>query len=152
MLNNVKKGDIVARKSYNKDIVFVVDSVIKGKIAILTGITARLKADAFIEDLELVNKKEFYKTYREINQKIDSQASENKIEKNGLLKRSNKIIYTGKILHLDGDKRYTEKSKIYYQKMGLNAIVKNIPENRQVNLASRLIEDYKPDILIVTRT
>lgn len=62
----------------------------------------------------------------------------------------NAITYTGKILHLDGDKRYSEKSKMYYKKMGLNAIVKNIPENRQVNLANDLIEVYKPDIIVIT--
>ena len=69
-----------------------------------------------------------------------------------MLKRSNKVIYTGKILHLDGDRRYSEKSKAYYQKMGLNAVVRNIPEYRQANMVNRLIEQYKPDILIVTRT
>lgn len=35
------------------------------------------------------------------------------------------------ILHLDGDRRYTQKSEKYYKKLGLKAIVKNIPEYRQ---------------------
>ena len=34
----------------------------------------------------------------------------------------------GKILHLDGDKKYSYKSYKYYKRMGLNVIVKNIPE------------------------
>ena len=53
MLNKIKKGDIVARISYHKDVVFVVDSVINNQIAILTGITTRLKADAPVRDLAL---------------------------------------------------------------------------------------------------
>ena len=57
---------------------------------------------------------------------------------------------TGKILHLDGDRRYSEKSFRYYQKMGLTAIVKNIPEYKQPKVAYNLLSYYKPDILIVT--
>ena len=68
------------------------------------------------------------------------------------IKRRNKIIYTGRILHLDGDKRYSEKSNMYYKKRGLTAIVRNIPENRQANVANSLIERYHPDILVVTRS
>ena len=33
-------------------------------------------------------------------------------------------IISGKILHLDGDKKYSEKAYNYYQKVGLNAVVK----------------------------
>ena len=61
-------------------------------------------------------------------------------------------VRTGRILHLDGDKKYSEKSSIYYKKMGLKAIVRNIPENRQANVVNTLIDQYKPDILVVTRT
>ena len=57
---------------------------------------------------------------------------------------------TGKILHLDGDKRYSEKSLRYYKKMGLNAIVKNIPEYKQPKLVYDLLKYYTPDILVIT--
>ncbi len=57
---------------------------------------------------------------------------------------------SGKILHLDGDKKYSEKSYNYYKKVGLNAIVKNIPEYRQPRVIYHLLEVYKPDILVVT--
>ena len=65
-------------------------------------------------------------------------------------KRSSKIIYTGKILHLDGDKRYSDKSMKYYKSLGLNAIVKNIPENKQAYMVKDLLEKYQPDILVIT--
>lgn len=152
MLKNIKKGDIVARKSYNKDVIFVVDMVINNKIAILTGITTRLKADSHIEDLELIDKKEIINIYKKIDEKIYKTIESKEIVKDNFLKRSDKIIYTGKILHLDGDKKYSEKSSMYYKKMGLKAIVRNIPENRQANVVNVLIERYKPDILVVTRT
>ena len=152
LLKKIKKGDIVARISYHKDVIFVVDLVIDNKIAILTGITTRLKADSPVEDLEAINKKEIDNIYRNIDEKIDRKVNTKEILKGSFLKRSDKIIYTGKILHLDGDRKYSEKSNLYYKKMGLKAIVKNIPESRQVNVANMLIDRYNPDILVVTRT
>ena len=59
-------------------------------------------------------------------------------------------IISGKILHLDCDKKYSEKAYNYYQKVGLNAVVKNIPEYRQPQVVYNLLEVYKPDILVVT--
>ena len=151
-MNNIKKGDIVARKSYHKDVIFIVDLVIKDKIAILTGITTRLTADSPIEDLELIDKKEITNIYKAIDEKIDKKIKTRESAKSSLLKRSDKIIYTGRILHLDGDRKYSEKSSVYYKKMGLKAVVRNIPENRQANVVNTLIDQYKPDILVVTRT
>ena len=69
---------------------------------------------------------------------------------NNVEKEDNTIIYTGKILHLDGDRKYSEKSKMFYKKMGVEAIVRNISENRQANYVEALIEKYNPDILVVT--
>ena len=60
------------------------------------------------------------------------------------------IVYTGKILHLDGDKKYSEKSRKYYKKLGLNAVVKNIPERRQPLEIRNLIQRYKPDVVVIT--
>lgn len=149
MLYIVKKGDIVARKSYNKDVIFIVDMIIKNKIAILTGLTTRLKADANIEDLEILDKKAVDNFYNKLNQKIIN-VTNSKLIDDSIFTRTNKVVYTGKILHLDGDKRYSEKSNLYYKKMGLNAIVRNVSENRQVNIVNTLIDRYNPDILVVT--
>ncbi len=150
MLNIVKRGDIVARKSHNKDVAFIVDMIIKDKIAILTGLTTRLKADAYVEDLEILSKEEVEKFLNKTNERLTIKTNIKPVEKNNIFNRSNKVIYTGKILHLDGDKRYSEKSNMYYKKMGLNAIVRNIPENRQVSIVNTLIDRYNPDILVVT--
>ena len=49
-MEKIKKGDIVARKSHNQDILFSVEDILKSskgiKIAILKGITIRVVADA----------------------------------------------------------------------------------------------------------
>ena len=59
-------------------------------------------------------------------------------------------VATGFILHLDGDKKYSEKAYRYYKKNRLNAIVKNISERRQPRAVYRLLEYYQPDIIIIT--
>ena len=151
MLNIVKKGDIVSRNSYNNDVAFIVERILENKIAILTGLITRLKADAYIDDLKILDKKQVDKILRDINGRIVQETNSAIIQKNSIFNRTKKIVYTGRILHLDGDKRYSEKANIYYKKMGLNAIVRNIPENRQANSVNTLIERYNPDILVVTR-
>lgn len=155
-MEKIKKGDIVGRKSYGKDILFVVERIIKSssqkQIVILKGLNIRIQADSDMEDLELIDKKIIEEHEEKLAKRFRAELQKHEREDGKVewLKRSNKVIYTGKILHLDGDRRYSEKSNLFYKKMGLRAIVKNIPENRQANIVSNLIEKYKPDILVVT--
>lgn len=69
---------------------------------------------------------------------------------NLLNKRIAEKTVTGKILHLDGDKKYSQKAYMYYKKMGLNSVVKNIPEYRQPEEVYDLLKRYNPDILVIT--
>jgi len=159
-MKTIKKGDIVARKSYGKDIIFIVKNIIsnnKGKIAILRGIIDRIEADSEIEDLEKVDTSVINEKMKLLNKKVNNkikQAKQNKEEyKIGIVSqitRNKERIVTGKILHLDGDKKYSQKSYYYYKKLGLNAIVKNIPEYRQPKVVYQLLKMYNPDILIIT--
>ena len=123
-MNKIKKGDIVARKSYGKDILFVVNKIIEtksGKIAILRGLVERVEADSDIIDLELMDSNTIKNNLDALEKRLNNRIKENR---NHEMRRAYK---TGKILHLDGDKKYSEKSYFYYKKLGLNAIVKNIP-------------------------
>ena len=144
----IKKGDFVARKSYKKDILFIVDKVIQlsnGKsYVILKGVTIRIEADAPNEDVEKVEESRVIGAEERIEKTLLERIKNNKTE------HRNHIIKTGKILHLDGDKRYSEKSIRYYKKMGLNAVVKNISESKQPIMVRQLLETYKPDILVIT--
>lgn len=141
----LKKGDIVGRISYNNDILFTIDKIIKTskgkKVAILKGLAIRIEADAPLSDLI----------------KFDNELIRNSIKKPLNSKRNIDILgldylkeYRGKILHLDGDRKYSEKSARYYRQEGLNAIVKNIPEYKQEFMVKVLLEKYKPDILVIT--
>ena len=139
----IKKGDIVGRYSYNSDILFFVDEIIekenKNFIAILKGLNIRIEADAPINDLRVINIEQAEKFVRSVENNFYNQISKHR-----------NIENTGKILHLDGDRRYSEKTIKYYKKMGLNAIVKNITESKQPQLVVPLLQKYQPDILIIT--
>lgn len=159
----IKKGDIVGRISYGKDILFTVKNIVKRKdgkkVAILKGLILRIEADADIEDLELIEKKQVRNHMRNLENKYEDKIKRcsrkniknEKIEDRIFLGRSEEKK-NGKILHLDGDKRYTDKSVKYYRKLGLEAIVRNVPENRQEYVVMDLLNRYNPDILVVTRT
>ncbi len=161
-MKKIKKGDIVARKSYGKDIIFTVKNIIytnKETIAILKGLIDRIEADSPIEDLEIVDKNIINKKIAKLHDKMNNKILQTKDKESsegyqiGILsnnKRNTEKIITGKILHLDGDKKYSEKSYYYYKKVGVNAIVKNIPEYRQPKVIYRLLQTYNPDILVIT--
>ena len=141
-MKKIKKGDIVARKSYGKDIIFYVKKIIKKKnenIAILCGLFDR------------IIKNNLQKEDDKVKERISKKEDHYRI---GIIEREKTKLrqkfVTGKILHLDGDKRYSQKSYNYYKKLGLNAIVKNIPEYRQSKVVYKLLKIYNPDILIIT--
>lgn len=146
-MKRIKKGDIVGRLSYGKDIIFVVDRIIKlnnnNQIAILKGLTMRIKADSDITDLEIIDKRIVKSSEKKIEDRILNHLSK-------YTKRLRKSYNFGKILHLDGDSRYSQKSTRYYRDMGINAIVKNILETRQPFVVKGLLSKYRPDILVIT--
>ena len=139
-MHEIKKGDIVSRNSYGNDIIFSVVRIMKNetRIALLKGIDVRIEADAPLTDLQIVS--------REEQIKLTMIEKEKKSTDN----RRKEIIHTGRILHLDGDRKYSEKSKMYYRKMGLNAVVRNVPEYKQSLVINKLLMIYNPDILVIT--
>lgn len=161
-MNDIKKGDIVVRKSYGKDIIFRVINILnkpEEKIAVLNGVIERIEADSKIADLELVDKQKVKDILRKMNSKIENRIEKSKQQwedrnyRIGVVTnqtRAKEKIITGEILHLDGDRKYSEKSYRYYRKLGLNAIVKYIPEYRQPRVVYQLLESYNPDILVIT--
>ncbi len=157
-MNRIKKGDIVGRISYGKDIAFVVERIIKthdSKLAILKGLTVRVQADSTLDDLELMEKVQIAEHVKMLEENVAKRIQEHVQERKNKAQqffREKAIVYTGKILHLDGDKKYSEKSNRYYKKIGLNAVVKNIPERKQPFYVASFLQRYQPDILIITRT
>ena len=122
-MNKIEKGDIVARKSYGKDILFNVKRIVKtnkGDIALLSGVIERIEADSKLADLEKIDSKIAKKNIKEIEEKMNKRIEEYKKDEYKIAiiaqeeKRIQRKVVTGKILHLDGDKKYSEKSYYYY--------------------------------------
>ena len=70
-LNKIKKGDIVGRKSYGKDIIFIVERIIQNKndkIAILKGLVERIEADSDVDDLEIIEKRKINRSLENLNE------------------------------------------------------------------------------------
>ena len=115
-MRKIKKGDIVGRISYGKDIFFIVEDIInlnKKEIAILKGLTIRIKADSPVEDLEILSK-ELIQNYEENLEKRFQERIQRCIQIYGNNKenREKEIIYTGRILHLDGDSCLDNKNSL----------------------------------------
>lgn len=151
---SIKKGDIVGRKSYGKDIFFIVDKILKSRLnrefAILKGLNIRVLADSPIEDLEVISKQEVIDSVKSSERELQKRINNNSYKYTTDNRLIRQRLYTGKILHLDGDRKYSEKSARYYNKIGLNAIVRNIPENKQSKIVNSLLNKFNPDILIIT--
>ena len=155
IMEKIKKGDIVGRKSYGRDILFNVVKIINTgnvtPIAMLKGITIRIEADAPLEDLVIIEKEKVRSNIRTLDTQIEERVKKcNKTIKRRKFLRNNQQGSFGTILHLDGDKKYSEKSAQYYRKMELNAIVRYIPENKQEYVITDLLNRYNPDILVIT--
>lgn len=156
-MSSIKRGTFVYRKSQSKDVIFTVEKVIntkEKKTVLLKGVLERVLIESSIEDLVIADRKIIKEKLNYLDARIN-----NRIEKSYYknyqynLSNNNRIqekIITGKILHLDGDKKYSQKSYNYYKKVGLNAIIKNIPEFKQPKVVYNLLKIYKPDILIIT--
>ena len=83
-------GDKVTRKKYNHDVVFRIKKIDKD-ICFLTGEELRMEATAKKEDLRI-----YEKDIREMP--LDF-----------IIPKDDNMIY-GKVLHIDGDPKYLEKS------------------------------------------
>lgn len=111
----------------------------------MKGLTTRIEADSPLEDLEIIDKIVVNKHMKILNNRL-----QDRIQRCVFRANRSQIEYTGKILHLDGDRKYSEKSAKYYKELGLNAIVKNIPESKQASMVKGLLSKYNPDIVVIT--
>ncbi|MEA4848161.1 MAG: sporulation peptidase YabG [Clostridiaceae bacterium] len=156
----IKVGDIVARKSYGSDILFRVHNIViteTGKTIYLTGLHYRLFADAPESDIVKVPVSRVDEEMRILEKKIGKLTRTGvkramSIPEKLLPKREEylKFELPGKVLHIDGDKNYLDMSMKYYKEQGINAVGKLVPEAEQPKLIRALLEENKPDIVIIT--
>lgn len=135
MLFNI--GDLVTRNSYNNDVIFkIID--IDNDIAILEGVNIRLSADSKLDDLK-----------KESKIKNDDEEILDRFESNKL-NRDEYFYLPGKILHIDADSDYLKRCMKFYEKINIKAKGIKLKESEIKDNISKLLEEYKPDILVIT--
>ena len=132
-----KIGDLVSRNSYNNDVLFKIVSI-DNNIAKLIGVNVRLEADAIIDDLIISDNDE--------NDKEIIERNANNLN----FDRTNYFYLPGKILHIDGDEDYLDRSMKFYEGIGIKANGLCLNEKEIFNKINILIKEYRPDIIVIT--
>ena len=129
-------GDFVTRKKYNNDIVFKIFDI-KDDVYYLSGVTIRLLADSYSDDLVLCNDSDIDK----FRPSIDEYRN---------LDRNEYFYLPGRILHLDGDVDYLDSCMSFYKKNNIRAYGLYIDEDEMPSKVLELLSKYSPDILVLT--
>ena len=66
------------------------------------------------------------------------------------INRDNYFYLPGKILHIDGDNEYLDRCMNFYKSLGIKANGLTIKEDNIKKRILSLLNDYKPDILVIT--
>lgn len=165
-------GDIVVRKSYDKDITFKIIDIREneGRITyILKGISIRIIADSPVDDLELVNTDYIGEKEKILNSRVNDairkavNGRSTGITNDFIMSRSSKSSKTstspkkdlmfgrpGRILHIDGDRDYLETCLKVYKQLSLDAVGRAISEKDQPDCVVDLVKEVKPDIVVLT--
>ena len=123
-------GDKVTRKKYNHDIVFRIKRI-ERDICYLLGEEIRLEATAKKDDLRI-----YEKDIRDVPQDF-------------IIPKDDNMIY-GKVLHIDGDSKYLEKSLKLYKLNDVPVVGYFFEEKEIPNKITSLLVKHKPDILVIT--
>ncbi|MBQ2639600.1 MAG: sporulation peptidase YabG [Bacilli bacterium] len=132
-------GDLVTRKSHNNDILFKIISI-DDSIAILKGVDLRLYADSLVKDLEKADN----------SKKNNDQVIVEENIRDIVMDRSKYFYLPGSILHIDGDSDYLERCMNFYKEMNVKANGITISEDLMSDKIPELLNEYKPDILVIT--
>ncbi|EKN64410.1 sporulation peptidase YabG [Schinkia azotoformans MEV2011] len=158
---DIEVGDLVTRKSYKQDLLFRVTEI-NNNIAILLGEDVRLIADAPISDLLIIDDKEYKSRQKKEKEKVDKsnwlfRQDYNLIRQRNEYHASSGYSHSesyfqmpGRVLHLDGDPVYLQKCRTLYERLGVPIYGVHMSEKEMPERVGRLIEQMRPDILVVT--
>lgn len=136
-----KIGDLVTRKSHGNDIIFEILNINYDTV-VLKGIEVRLVADSGIDDLvKVVDDIDPYRCDRELTERALSALN---------LDRSEYFYLPGRILHIDADSNYLERCIKFYSDLRVEAYGVNMEEDEMERDIIKKLEEYKPDILVIT--
>lgn len=155
-------GDIVVRKSYGKDVTFIIIDICEkngGTLCTIKGVNLRLIADSPIDDLVKINGNEMSDKEKDLNRKINSNIKKivlNRLDNKGYRgyrqKDDNALSFgrPGRVLHIDGDKNYLSQCLNLYKQLSIETFGKVIKEEEQPSQIVAMVEEIRPDIVVLT--
>ena len=163
-MSSFKIGDIVARKSYNYDVLFRITRINSNGMIDLVGVTTRILADAPDYDLKLVLKEEIKRRIEniEFSRRNRLDRSQRNIHRkynnyyrqiddfNKMYQKERLYRRPGTVLHIDGDEEYSKQCRALYKKMNIRAYIYNIEEKDQYRQVYTLLTKCNPEILVLT--
>jgi spore coat assembly protein len=162
---NIEIGDLVIRKSHDGDIVFKVTDIFEDDVGelhcVLKGMYLRLMADAPMLDLELVGVAKLCKEIvdlefvhndglKKIMMRRGRDRERTEMNRSEASKKFDFFDIPGRVLHLDGDEEYLKMCLKTYHQLNIEAIGRCIAESEQAEHVIDLIDEYRPDILVLT--
>jgi len=144
-----KLGDLVARRSHGLDTIFKIEGIDDG-VAQLKGVFMRFNADAHISDLEMVGEDDFRiaKTCEE--KKIAAVMPSAELAGMRNLRQDSDFYISGRILHVDGDDEYLERSAQLYENANVYATTIFVKEPMMAEKVPDLVRQLRPNIVVIT--
>jgi len=148
----LKVGDIVTRKSYGGDINFEITDVVRrsngARSYILKGLSVRIIADSYEDDLEV---KDRAQATRETEEALRISGVHHMSRGTPFFNLFGRVRgKPGTILHIDSSESFLEMCQKYYADAKIKAFGRVIPESEQPTRVRQLLAATKADILIVT--
>jgi spore coat assembly protein len=158
-------GDLVIRKSHGGDIVFKVTELYvaaNGELhGVLKGMHLRLMADAPVKDLEKVGAEHlrneivrmegmYNDNLRRVMMRRSIEREKVEMSRSEASKRFDFFDLPGRVLHIDGDDEYLKMCLKTYHQLNIEAVGRCIEEAKQSEYVINLIDEYRPDILVLT--
>ncbi|WP_151737897.1 sporulation peptidase YabG [Paenibacillus tengchongensis] len=157
-------GDLVIRKSYGGDVTFRIENMLRHG-AVIKGTEFRLLADAPLEDLIQVPPTRVTERGEQARIKANESLSRLRKDRQEISQRSGESVLgtwpqsakeaayfevPGKVLHLDGDSLYLNKSLSLYEQLRIPAEGHHVHESKMAETLYRLLPRVRPDIVVIT--
>ncbi|WP_040683087.1 sporulation peptidase YabG [Thermosinus carboxydivorans] len=161
----ISVGDLVIRKSHGGDIVFkVTDIFCDGagvRHCILKGLHYRLMADAPLDDVQRIDAEHLRneiirmesmhnESLKRVMLRRNLEREQREMARAEAVKKFDFFDCPGRVLHIDGDEEYLRMCLKTYSQLNIEAHGKWIEESKQPEMIIPLLQEYRPDILVVT--
>lgn len=162
---DIQVGDLVIRKSHGGDIVFKVTDIFVDKTqqthCLLKGLHLRLMADSPLADLEpiaaehlrneIVRMESIHNSsLRQVMVRRSREREQIELRRAEATKKFTFFDLPGRVLHIDGDEEYLKMCLKTYSQLMIEAEGRWVEEAKQPEVIAGLLEEVRPDILVLT--